>query len=82
MTTDTFRSFQLWLRPNLKWLILAAVAIAAISLLAFAPQAIVTLLPFAPLALCLGMHAFMMGGHGGHGEEHKAMKHIDAPDRT
>lgn len=81
MTTDTFRSFQLWLRPNLKWLILAAVAIAAITLLAVVPQAIPTLLPFAPLALCLLLHAWMMRGHGGHGEEHKAMNHIEAPDR-
>lgn len=85
MTTDTFRSLQLWLRPNLKWLILAAVAIAAITLFAVVPQAITTLLPFAPVAICLLLHVWMMrghGGHGAHGEEHKAMKHIDAPDRT
>ncbi len=84
MTSDTFRSFQLWLRPNLKWVVLAAIAIAAITLLAIAPQAITTLLLFAPLALCLGMHLFMMrghGGHGGNGDEHKAMNHIEAPDR-
>jgi L-asparagine transporter-like permease len=85
MTTDTLRSFQLWLRPNLKWLILAAVAIAAITLLAFAPQALTTLLPFAPVALCLLMHVWMMRNHGGHGaqgEEHKAMNHVEPPDRT
>jgi len=63
-------------------MILAAIAIAAITLLAFVPQAIATLLPFAPLALCLGMHLFMMRGHGGHaahGEEHKAMNHVEPP---
>ena len=72
MTTDTFRTLQLRLRPNLKWLILAAilvaVAIVAITLLAFAPQAITTLLPFAPLALCLLRHVWMMRNHGGQRE--------------